>query len=176
MIADETLPSNIRHLLDPKNYSMPLGGWKSKKDEQCATLFNKIRSMLNDTKIPMKQVLVEVSYLVLLGIKCIALRDTKEILYFDEDQGIWVKGAEEIIAQLCHVVNPEFSAHQINEVIDKVRQCGYESAVTIIHGFNDESSDVYRLKRIGINDQFLLFKASVSGSYNMVRKIKAILV
>jgi peptidoglycan/xylan/chitin deacetylase (PgdA/CDA1 family) len=62
-----------------------------------------------------------------------------------------------------------------DRVIAKVKEYRYKSAVTIMHGFNDENSDVYRLRRIETGESFLLFKASVSGSYYMLRRIKAIL-
>ncbi len=62
-----------------------------------------------------------------------------------------------------------------DRVVAKVIEYGYESAVTTAQGFNDESSDLYRLKRIEANEQFLFFKAGVSGSYNLLRRIKAVL-
>ncbi len=76
--------------------------------------------------------------------------------------------------RVAHFCYPAGSYNGV--VIDKVIDCGYESAVTIIHGFNDEHSDLYKLKRILSGEQFLLFKSSVSGSYNLARRIKAILL
>ena len=63
-----------------------------------------------------------------------------------------------------------------DEVINKLIDCRYESAVTCLHGFNDENSDLYQLRRIGVSESFLLFKACVSGNYSMLRRIKAIMV
>jgi peptidoglycan/xylan/chitin deacetylase (PgdA/CDA1 family) len=63
-----------------------------------------------------------------------------------------------------------------DKVVDRVIGCGYVSAVTTIHGFSDQESDLYRLKRVSSSEEFLFFKAGVSGSYNIVRRIKAILV
>jgi peptidoglycan/xylan/chitin deacetylase (PgdA/CDA1 family) len=62
-----------------------------------------------------------------------------------------------------------------DRIISKVMEYGYDSAVTTIQGFNNENSDLYKLKRIPASEQFLLFKASISGSYNIARKIKAII-
>lgn len=59
-----------------------------------------------------------------------------------------------------------------DKVISKVKKYGYESAVTVENGFINENSDLYRLKRKEINEQFLLFKTSISGSLNMLRSIK----
>lgn len=50
-------------------------------------------------------------------------------------------------------------------VIRFVKKYGYESAVTIIPGFNDTQTDLYQLKRISIDEDFLFFKSLVSGSY-----------
>ena len=60
-----------------------------------------------------------------------------------------------------------------DRIIAKVKEYGYQSAVTIEYGFNDAESNVYRLKRMGVTESYVLFKANVSGSYNFLRKIKA---
>jgi peptidoglycan/xylan/chitin deacetylase (PgdA/CDA1 family) len=60
-----------------------------------------------------------------------------------------------------------------DRVIAKVKEYGYRSAVTVEHGFNDQSSDLYKLMRIGASEEFLLFKARVSGSCDIARRIKA---
>jgi len=75
--------------------------------------------------------------------------------------------------QIKHFCYPAGSYN--DRVITRVKEYGYKSAVTIVHGFNDENSDVYELKRMETNESFLLFKASISGSYYMLRRIKAIL-
>jgi peptidoglycan/xylan/chitin deacetylase (PgdA/CDA1 family) len=59
-------------------------------------------------------------------------------------------------------------------VISKVKKYGYKSAVTIENGFNDKKSDLFKLKRIEANEQFPFFKASVSGSIDMLCRIKNI--
>ena len=63
-----------------------------------------------------------------------------------------------------------------DRVIAKVTECGYESAVTTIDGFVSENSDLYKLKRIATGEQFLHFKASVSGSYIILQGIKDIII
>jgi peptidoglycan/xylan/chitin deacetylase (PgdA/CDA1 family) len=59
-----------------------------------------------------------------------------------------------------------------DRVIAMVKKFGYQSAVTIEKGYNDASSDLYRLKRIEANAQLLFFKASVSGSIDILRRIR----
>lgn len=62
-----------------------------------------------------------------------------------------------------------------DRVISSVKRCGYKSAVTVEKGFNDENSFLYKLKRIEVGENIWFFKASVSGSYHLLRKIKAVL-
>lgn len=61
-------------------------------------------------------------------------------------------------------------------VIGKVIEAGYQSAVTTKYGFNDYSSGLYELKRMEASDKFLLFKADVSGSYLLIKRIKTIVM
>lgn len=57
------------------------------------------------------------------------------------------------------------------KVVEHVKQYGYESAVSIIPGFCDQNTDLYHLRRIGTNENFLHFKATISGSYYFFRRI-----
>lgn len=59
-----------------------------------------------------------------------------------------------------------------DKVISAVRKHGYTSAVTIDNGFNDENTDLFKLKRIEAKDLLLYFKASVSGSTGFLRRLK----
>jgi peptidoglycan/xylan/chitin deacetylase (PgdA/CDA1 family) len=69
-----------------------------------------------------------------------------------------------------------YPAGSFNEkVVDAVKKFGHESAVTVQHGFSDGDSDLFKLRRIEASRSFLSFKASVSGSYSMLRRLKAIL-
>lgn len=56
-------------------------------------------------------------------------------------------------------------------VIRQVEAAGYKSAVSLIPGFNDSKTDPFCLKRIYVNENFLFFKASVSGSYFFMKKV-----
>jgi len=58
------------------------------------------------------------------------------------------------------------------DIIQKVKEYGYKSAVTIKHGFNDVTTDVYQLKRIEAPEDFLFFVSSISGSYLFLYRIK----
>jgi peptidoglycan/xylan/chitin deacetylase (PgdA/CDA1 family) len=66
-----------------------------------------------------------------------------------------------------------YPAGKYNEdIVKKVKECRYSSAVTIKHGFNDESTNLYKLNRIEAPEDFLLFKSSISGSYFVMKWIK----
>lgn len=68
-----------------------------------------------------------------------------------------------------------FPAGSFNEkVISKVQKYGYTSALTTENGFTDKHSNLYRLKRIEATGQFLHFKANVSGSNSILRRIKGL--
>ena len=58
------------------------------------------------------------------------------------------------------------------DIINKVKEYEYKSAVTIKHGFNDVTTDVYQLKRIEAPEDFLFFKSLISGSYLFLYRIK----
>jgi peptidoglycan/xylan/chitin deacetylase (PgdA/CDA1 family) len=62
-----------------------------------------------------------------------------------------------------------------DRVIAKIIEYGHKSAVTIEYGMNDFNTDPYRLKRITASEEPLLFKASVSGCYGILKRIKAAL-
>ena len=50
-------------------------------------------------------------------------------------------------------------------VIERLKRYGYWTAVTTTPGFNDENTDVYKLRRIAPREDFLHFKSVASGSY-----------
>ena len=60
-----------------------------------------------------------------------------------------------------------------DNVVDKVREYGYESAVTTNPGFVTLYSDRYRLNRFAAGNNMLRFKATISGSYRYIRRIKS---
>ena len=62
-----------------------------------------------------------------------------------------------------------------DRVISSLRSYGYKTAVTVEKGFNDECSNLFKLKRIAVDENILFFKAGVSGSYHMLRRIKAMI-
>jgi len=97
---------------------------KSTKPDHCP-LYDDIRwkilELFNQKKPPVKEILVKTADLIMYGVRFLTLRDTKEILYYHNEEGIWVKKAETIIAQLCHTINKEFSSQQINEITEKIR-------------------------------------------------------
>ena len=57
------------------------------------------------------------------------------------------------------------------EVIRHVKEYGYQSAATIIPGFNNKNTDPYVLKRISIEEDFIFFKAITSGSYFFISRL-----
>jgi peptidoglycan/xylan/chitin deacetylase (PgdA/CDA1 family) len=58
-----------------------------------------------------------------------------------------------------------------DNVVDKVREYGYESAVTTNLGFVDTHADRFQLNRITAENNLLRFKATISGSYRYIRRI-----
>ncbi len=62
-----------------------------------------------------------------------------------------------------------------DEVIKQVKRYGYKSATTIIPGYNFFGDDLYRLKRISVEEDLLLFKALISGSYFFLSRLYRIL-
>jgi len=61
-----------------------------------------------------------------------------------------------------------------DRIIKKIKDSGFKSAVTIIHGFNDENTNVYLLKRIECKENFLEFKSLISGSFLALYRVKEI--
>jgi peptidoglycan/xylan/chitin deacetylase (PgdA/CDA1 family) len=59
-----------------------------------------------------------------------------------------------------------------DKVIQYVKMSGYTSAVTIDSGFNDQTTDIFKLKRILVSGDFLLFKADISGSLLMINRLR----
>ncbi len=68
---------------------------------------------------------IEVAHEVLSFIKCITLRDTDEILWYDDNKGIWKFGGKSRIKQICHQFNDRFTTHDVNEIIEKIRRMTY---------------------------------------------------
>jgi peptidoglycan/xylan/chitin deacetylase (PgdA/CDA1 family) len=102
---------------------------------------------------------------------CANLTSDKELEDEILDSKIYIeKNTGRMIKHFC------YPAGSFNDaVVARVKEYEYESAVTIVHGFNDENSDLFRLRRIETNERFLYFKSSVSGSYYMLQRIKSIL-
>jgi peptidoglycan/xylan/chitin deacetylase (PgdA/CDA1 family) len=77
---------------------------------------------------------------------------------------------KEIGRQIKHFCYPASSR---NDTVTRfVKEYGYESAVTLRIGLNDINSDLYRLKRIESREEPLLFRASISGSLALIRRIR----
>ena len=56
-----------------------------------------------------------------------------------------------------------------DEIIEKLRQHGFDSAVTTLKGFVNPGDDAFQLKRYNIDgeDDFNAFKCKVSGVYEL---------
>lgn len=92
---------------------------------------------------------------------------------YEEEINQSKKDIEGIIRrEVAHFCYPAGSFNQ--EAIDKVRQSGYQSAVTVENGFVDNHSDLYQLKRIAPSENLLVFKSRISGSNIMLRRIRAL--
>ena len=63
-----------------------------------------------------------------------------------------------------------------NNLINYLKEYGYKSGVTIKHGFNDQTTNLYKLKRIEAPEDFLEFKSRISGSYYFLMRVKKFLL
>jgi peptidoglycan/xylan/chitin deacetylase (PgdA/CDA1 family) len=99
---------------------------------------------------------------------CINLISNDE--FIDEIRDSKVKIEQMVGYEINHFCYPAGSYN--DEVIKNVKKYGYKSAVTIDDGFNDQNTDLYKLKRILVTEDFLLFKANTSGSLIFIRRLK----
>jgi len=58
-----------------------------------------------------------------------------------------------------------------DNVVAHVKEAGYESAVSVLPGFNDAATDRYQLRRFCAGREHLLFKASTSGSCDFLLRM-----
>ena len=77
----------------------------------------------------------------------------------------------QIGGKVAHFCYPAGSYN--DKVVEKLREYGYESAVTTKSGFVEALADRYQLNRIAGENHLSSFKANVSGSYDYIRRIKS---
>jgi peptidoglycan/xylan/chitin deacetylase (PgdA/CDA1 family) len=99
---------------------------------------------------------------------CTNLISNDELI--DEIRDSKVKIEQMIGHEINHFCYPAGSYN--DEVIKNVKKYGYKTAVTIDEGLNDQNTDLYKLKRILVTEDFLLFKANTSGSLIFIRRLK----
>jgi len=58
-----------------------------------------------------------------------------------------------------------------DRVIQYVKKFDYLTATTTIEGFNTYKADLFRLKRLQMKNNFILFKAKISGLYFFIKKL-----
>ena len=81
-----------------------------------------------------------------------------------------VKIEKEIGYPVKHLCYPHGSYNK--NVIQQAKKFGYLTGLTVIRGLNSLKTDLFQLKRImGYND-FMLFKANISGLYPFLKKLK----
>lgn len=96
-------------------------------------------------------------------------------LYSNEDLKEEIKESKVDIEKKINyeIIHFNYPAGEYNkQIIERIKKDGYKSAVTTLHGFNDENTNPYRLKRIEPTTDFLLFKSSISGSFLNLFRIK----
>jgi peptidoglycan/xylan/chitin deacetylase (PgdA/CDA1 family) len=69
----------------------------------------------------------------------------------------------ELSTPVLHFAYP--AGNYNDSVIAQVKKFSYQTAVTTTPGFNDLSSDLFQLKRIGTNQSLIMFEAMTSGAY-----------
>lgn len=75
--------------------------------------------------------------------------------------------------EVTHFAYP--GGHFDDNVLRWTIGAGYRSAVSVIAGFSDWTSNPHILLRMSTNEDYLLFKATVSGSYQLVTWITGLL-
>jgi len=80
-----------------------------------------------------------------------------------------IKIEDKIGYRVNHFCYPSGSFN--DRVIRFIKKFGYISAATVIQGFNAHNTNQFALKRIGVNKNYLLFKAAISGSYFSLKKL-----
>lgn len=58
-----------------------------------------------------------------------------------------------------------------NNIIQYVKKYGYITATTTKEGFNTYNTELFQLRRIQVKNNFLVFKAKISGLYFVIRRI-----
>ena len=58
-----------------------------------------------------------------------------------------------------------------DDTIKHLKEYGYMSATTIEPAYVDNTADAFKLKRIFVGEDFLFFKATVSGSYYAISSL-----
>ncbi len=98
---------------------------------------------------------------------CANLRSEAE---FNEEIGHSKMELQQVVgSQVRHFAYPAGSYN--DRVVAQVKKFAYDTAVTTEAGFNDASSDPYRLKRVGTNGSFIMFQAMTSGSYFFLTQV-----
>jgi len=70
---------------------------------------------------------------------------------------------------IYHLCYPAGSYNK--SVIQSAGKYGYRTGVTVEEGFNSINSDLFQLKRLKINNDFLMFKFKISGFYYFIKNI-----
>lgn len=84
----------------------------------------------------------------------------------DGELGEEIEGSKKDIERETNntILHFNYPAGAFNErVVDSVKECGYLSAVSTTQGFNDQNTNMFKLRRIGVNRNFTIFKANISG-------------
>ncbi len=78
---------------------------------------------------------------------------------------------KEIGSPISHLCYPDGSYNK--DIINYAKKCGYLTGVTLKRGLNTVKTDLFQLKRISMNEDFLMSKCKISGLYSfLVDKLK----
>ena len=53
-------------------------------------------------------------------------KDNEDIYYYDSENGLYVSGGEPLIKELCELLDPEVTTHELQEIINHVKRRSYE--------------------------------------------------
>jgi len=124
----EILPEEtIKDLARKENeriYEPPLDETEFERQWKCAAKYigTRYRMDRNQSKEKAPKTL-EIELAELYKFK--GLKDTEEIYYYDEDKGIFIKGAEWLIKQKCIEYDPEMRSRDVTEIINRIIWSNY---------------------------------------------------
>ncbi len=97
-----------------------------------------------------------------------------DALFSDAEMEDEINNSKEKIERMLKLEVKHFCypAGAYNEnVVKYVEKCGYTTATTVENGLNGHKDNLFKLKRVFVDEDYVLFKAHVSGFYFFIKRI-----